>query len=80
MFIHDIIPYNTHTKHIQPSSKIWFETEHFENLGFLGPRLRFSPVTSRAKHRSREKLSWIFEILKLDYDPFYNMKKTQKSF
>ena len=35
----------TFTSHIQPSFEIWFETEQFENLSFLGSELRVQPVT-----------------------------------
>ena len=44
-------PWNTHTRHIQPSPKIWFETKHFEILSFRAPGLV-----------SREKILWNFTI------------------
>ena len=51
---------------MQPSHEIWFETEHFENFGFSGPRLKVSPVTSGPIIGSREKFSWILEIWKVE--------------
>ena len=62
VFINEIIPYNTHNIHIKPSPKIWFETEHFQNLGFSNPGLRVPPVTSWARNGFTEKFSWILEI------------------
>ena len=46
VFGDEIIPFNTHNIHIKPSPKIWFETEHFENLGFSGLGLMVLGVTS----------------------------------
>jgi hypothetical protein len=50
---------------LKSSPEIWFETEHFENLGFSGPGLRVPLVTSLEINGSREKLSWILEIWKV---------------
>lgn len=58
--------WSTLTSNIQPSLKIWFEMEHFENLGFSGPGLRVPPVTSWAWNGSIEKLSSILEIWKVE--------------
>ena len=47
MFIYEMSQFNTNNRHIKPSPKIWFETEHFENLGFfraLGLGFRPSPL------------------------------------
>ena len=46
VYFYEIIAFNTHTKHIQPSPKIWFETKDFENLVFSGPGLKVPPATS----------------------------------
>jgi hypothetical protein len=46
VYLDEIIPFKTHNRHIKPSPKIWFETEHFEILGFLGPGLMVPLATS----------------------------------
>ena len=45
-FIDEMRPWSTITSDIQPSPKIWFEMEHFQNLGFSDPGLKVPPVTS----------------------------------
>ena len=61
----EIIPWSTLTSHIQPSPEIWFETEHFENLSFLGPRLMVPTITFGPRIRSRENVSWIIKMCKV---------------
>ena len=38
------MPWNTHTRHIKHFPEIWFETEHFEILVFLGSGFHLSPL------------------------------------
>ena len=64
-FLDEMMQFGTFNSHRQPSPEIWFETEHFENLGFLGLGLRVPPITSWAWNGSREKLSWILGIFKV---------------
>ena len=65
MFLDAMIPWSTFTSHNQPPPEIWFETEHFEILSFLGPGLKFPSITSWAWNGSREQLSRIFENFKI---------------
>ena len=59
VFLDGMIPWHIFTSHIQPSPEIWFEREHFENLGFSGPWLKDPPVTSWDWNGCREKNLWI---------------------
>ena len=73
-------PWSTLTSHIKPSPKIWFKTEHFENLSFLGPELRVacSPLELEMDLEKNYHGFWKFE--NFNWNPFKEINKTQKSF
>ena len=75
VFIDEIIPLNTHTRHVKPSPKIWFKTEHLENLGFSGLGLRVLLVTSWERNCSIENFSWIFKIIKFKLGSIWRDEK-----
>ena len=58
--------YNFHTIHNQHSSKVWSETEHFENFEFFGPGGQGSNYHLWTKNWSKIKIimdSWNLESL-----------------
>jgi hypothetical protein len=59
VFSDKISPYNIHNSHKKHSLKVFFETDHFEDLSFSGPGLRVPSVTFRSRTDPREKLSCI---------------------
>ena len=74
-----MMPWSTLNSHIQPSPEIWFETEHFEKLGFLVPRLKVPFITSWAWNASREKLSSILEICKVELESILRYEQNPKN-
>ena len=67
-FLDEFIPWSILTGHKQPSPEIWFETENFKILCFRAPSSNFCPFTSLAWNDSREQLSWILEICKVELE------------
>ena len=64
MILEKIIPYHVHTSHKKHSPKVWFETEHFEILSFLGMGLKVPAATYVQRIDPIKKLLRILKIWK----------------